>query len=133
MPWRVVAARVVINGLAVALVVLTLPGVRESTGHPVLGYLLLGAIFGLINAFVKPAVQFVALPLLAGSMGLVIVVVDIVTFAVLDALTNVIHTSGALPVVLGGVLLGVLSYLLDNVLGLVPPIVPDQPEEGWTQ
>ena len=53
-PWRVLAARVVVNGIAVALVVLILPGVRESTGHPALGYLALGAIFGLINAFVKP-------------------------------------------------------------------------------
>ncbi len=133
MPWRVVAARVVVNGLAVALVVLIMPGVHESTGHPVLGYLLLGAIFGLVNAFVKPAVQFVALPLLAGSMGLVIVVVDIVTFGVLDAVTSVIRTSGAVWVILGGVLLGLLSYLLDNLLGLVPPIVPDEPEEAWTR
>jgi hypothetical protein len=36
----------------VALVVLVLPGVNEGTGHPVLGYLALGAIFGAINAFV---------------------------------------------------------------------------------
>jgi hypothetical protein len=34
---RVNAARVVVNGFAVPLVVLILPGVRESTGHPVLG------------------------------------------------------------------------------------------------
>ena len=68
-PWRVVATRIIVNGLAVAAVVLVLPGVHETTGHPVLGYLLLGAIFGLINAFAKPAIQFVALPMLAGSMG----------------------------------------------------------------
>ena len=42
----VVAARVVVNGLAVALVVLILPGVRAGTGHPALGYLVLGAILG---------------------------------------------------------------------------------------
>jgi hypothetical protein len=48
-----VAARVVVNGLAVALVVLILPGVRVGTGHPALGYLVLGAILGLINAFVN--------------------------------------------------------------------------------
>lgn len=128
-PWRVVAARIIVNGLAVALVVLILPGVRESTGHPLLGYLLLGAIFGLVNAFVKPVVQFVALPLLAGSMGLVIVLVDIATFAVLDAVTKVIQTSGAVSVIVGGVVLGLLSYLLDNLVGLTPPIVPDLPEK----
>ena len=131
-PWRVIGARVVVNGLAVALVVLILPGVRESTGNPALGYLALGAIFGLINAFVKPAIQFVALPLLAGSMGLVVVLVDIVTFWLLDSLTNLLHTNGPLWVVLAGVLLGLLSYVLDNVLGLVPPILTDRRGQEWT-
>lgn len=132
-PWRVVAARVLVNGLAVAAVVLLLPGVRETTGRPVVGYLLLGALFGLINAFVKPAIQFVALPMLAGSMGLVVIVVDILTFWLLSALTHVLTTSGALPIVLGGIILGLLSFLLENLLGLVPPVLADRRSEEWTQ
>jgi putative membrane protein len=122
----VVAARVVVNGLALALVVLILPGVRESAGHPVLGYLALGAIFGLINAFVKPALQFVALPGLLGSMGMVVILVDIITFWLLESLTSLLSTTGFLWVVLAGVLLGLLSYVLDNLLGLVPPILSDR-------
>jgi putative membrane protein len=125
-PWRVVAARVVVNALAVALVVSILPGVRESTGHPALGYLALGAILGLINAFLKPAIQFVALPGLLGSMGLVVILVDIITFWILDSVTPLISSSGFGWIVLAGVVLGVLSYLLDNLLGLGPPIVSDR-------
>lgn len=128
-PWRVVAARVVVNGLAVALIVLVLPGVQVTIGHPVLGYLAIGAVFGLINAFVKPVIQFVALPLLLGSMGLIVLGVDIVVFWVLDAVSPVLHTSGALWIVLAGLLLGLLSYLLDNLLGLTPPILSDRPQE----
>jgi putative membrane protein len=129
-PWRVVVARVVVNALAVALVVLVLPGVQVTVRHPVLGYLAIGAVFGLINAFVKPAIQFVALPLLLGSMGLVVLVVDVVVFWVLVRVSPILHTTGALWVVLAGVLLGLLSYLLDNLLGLVPPILSDHPGEG---
>jgi putative membrane protein len=132
-PWRVVAARVLVNGLAVAVVVLVLPGVRETTARPVLGYVLMGALFGLINAFVKPAIQFVALPMLAGSMGLVVIVVDILTFWLLAALTNVLTASGLLPIVLGGTILGLLSFLLDNLLGLVPPVLADRRAEEWTR
>jgi putative membrane protein len=121
-----VAARVVVNGLVVALVVLVLPGVRESTGHPALGYLVLGAILGLINAFVKPLIQFVALPGLLGSMGLVVIVVDILVFWLLESATKILSTDGFLWVVLAGVLLGLLSYVLDNLLGLVPPILSDR-------
>jgi putative membrane protein len=125
-PWRVLAGRVVVNAIAVALVVAVLPGVRESTGHPVFGYLVLGAVFGLLNAFIKPAIEFVALPLLLGSMGLVIVLVEIVVFWLLDDLTPILDTDGPLWVVLAGVLLGLLSYVLENVFGLVPPILPDR-------
>ncbi len=128
-PVRVIAARVVVNGVAVALVVLLLPWVRVSTGHPVLGYLALGAIFGLITAFVKPAIQFVSVPGLLGSLGLVVILIDIVTFWLLDAVTPLLHTSGPLGVVTAGVLLGLLSYVLDNLLGLVPPVARDRPEE----
>ena len=122
-------ARVVVNALAVALVVLVLPGVEVTVDHPVLGYLAIGAVFGLINAFVKPAIQFVALPLLLGSMGLVILVVDIAVFWVLVRVSPILHASGALWIVLAGLLLGLFSYLLDNLFGLAPPILSDRPEQ----
>ncbi len=128
-PVRVIAARVVVNGVAVALVVLALPWVRVSTSHPVLAYLALGAIFGLITAFVKPAIQFISVPGLLGSLGLVVILIDIITFWLLDVVTPLLRTSGPLGVVTAGVLLGLLSYVLDNLLGLVPPVARDRPEE----
>lgn len=114
-----------------ALVVLLLPGVKESMGHPLLGYLALGAIFGLINAFMKPVIQFVALPALLSSLGLVVIVVDVVTFWLLDELTPLLNTSGLLAVLAAGVVLGVLSFVLDNVLGLVPPIRQEPRQRGF--
>jgi putative membrane protein len=129
-PWRVVAGRIVVNAIAVALVELILPGVHLSAAHPVLAYLVTGVILSFINAFLKPAIQFVALPLLLGSMGLVVIVVDVVVFVLLDLLTPVLHSDGLVWDVVAGLLLGLLSYLLDNLAGLTPPIMPDRPEEG---
>jgi putative membrane protein len=123
----VLAARVVVNGSALALVVAVLPGVTVSVHHRVLGYLVLGAVLGVVNAFVKPVIQFVALPLLMGSMGLVVLAVDVGVFWVLDLVTPYLSATGALPLVAAGVVLGLLSYLLDNLLGLAPPIVSDRP------
>jgi putative membrane protein len=131
-PWRVVVARVVVNALAVAIVVLALPGVKESSGHPVLGYLALGAVLGLINAFVKPVFQFVALPGLLGSMGLVVIFVDIFTFWLLDAVTGLLSIDRPVWVALAGASLGFLSYALDNLLGLTPPILSDRRDEEQT-
>jgi putative membrane protein len=125
-PWRVTVARVVVNALSVALVVRILPGVYEYARHPVLGYLLLGALFGVLNAFVKPVMQFVAFPLLLGSMGLVVIAIDVLLFWLLEHLTPLIRASGIGWVVVAGTLLGVLSGVLDNLLGLVPPIQSDR-------
>jgi putative membrane protein len=128
-PWRVLAGRVVVNGLAVALVVLLLPGVWENTGRPVVGYLALGAIVGVINTVVKPLIQFVALPGLLGSMGLVLILVQVLTFWLLEELTPLLEARGLWAVVAAGVVLGLSSYVLDNVLGLMPPILREHEQE----
>jgi putative membrane protein len=120
---------VVVNALAVALVVLILPGVKEYAAHPLAGYLVLGALFGVLNALVKPLIQFVALPLLLGSMGLVVILIDILLFWILEQLTPLLGSSGFGWVALAGVLLGLLTGVLDNLLGLVPPILSDRPDQ----
>jgi hypothetical protein len=45
---------VIVDKIAVAIAVLALPGLHEDAKHPALGYLVLGALFGLIKAFLKP-------------------------------------------------------------------------------
>jgi len=49
-------------------------------------------------------------------------------FWMLDSLTSLLYTDGALWVIGAGMLLGLLTHLLDNVFGPVPPIVPDHRE-----
>lgn len=130
-PWKVIAVRVIVNAIAVAITVLVLPGLHVTTDRPVLGFLILGGLFGLINAFVKPLAQFVALPFLLGSMGLVVIVIDILAFWLLDALAPGLMDADRLTwVVAGGLLLGALSFFLDGLLGLTPPIVADPHEEA---
>jgi putative membrane protein len=129
--WRVAAVRVPANGLALALTVFLLGGIHVTTSRLVVGYLVLGAVFGLLNAFVKPALQYVALPLLLESFGFVVILVDILVFWLLDVLfSNVLVVDGFWWYLAGGALLGVLSFLIDNVLGLTPPIVDDRPESA---
>lgn len=123
--WKVVLLRVPLNGLAVFLTVLMLPGLHVTTSRPVLGYLALGAAFGLLNAFVKPALQLVALPFLFSSFGLVLLAVDAVLFGLLD-LTRILSADGFFWVVVGGAVVGLLSFLFENAFGLTPPIVEER-------
>jgi putative membrane protein len=128
--WRVALVRTAANGAAVALTVAVLPGLRVTTERPVLGYLAIGAVFGLLNAFVKPAIQFVALPLLLGSFGLVVILVDALILWLLDILLRILSVDGIGALFAGAALVGVLGFLLDGVLGLTPPIIDDRPPPG---
>ena len=97
---------------------------------PVTGYLALGALFGVLNAIIKPILQFMALPFLLQSLGAVVIIVDIGVFALLDALSpHLLSTESAIWIALAGLLLGLLSFILDNLFGLTPPIVNDRPRE----
>ena len=79
--------RVIINGLALAIACWILPGLdistapRAATRHQVapsdlLGYLFIGLIFGLVNAFVKPIVSLLSLPITILTLGLFTVVIN---------------------------------------------------------
>ncbi|SDO93103.1 putative membrane protein [Arthrobacter sp. ok909] len=74
-------ARVIINGLALAIACWILTGLDISTANNnifsvVLGYLFIGLIFGLVNAFVKPIVSLLSLPITILTLGLFTVVIN---------------------------------------------------------
>ena len=64
---------------------------------------------------------------------LIVVVVDSLVFLILDLLfTNVIAVDGFWVYISGGVVVGLLSFLIDNLLGLMPPILDDQADREWS-
>ncbi|MCA1481349.1 phage holin family protein, partial [Bradyrhizobium sp. NBAIM08] len=65
--------RVLVNALALALTILVLPWIDVrpiATEELAATYILLGLVFGLINALVRPAVLFFTARLLIATMGL---------------------------------------------------------------
>ena len=73
--------RVIINALALAIACWILTGLDISAQGDgmiaiVLGYLFIGLIFGLINAFVKPIVSLLSLPITILTLGLFTVVIN---------------------------------------------------------
>lgn len=75
-----ILVQVIVNGLAIWVAAALLDGVRlADTGTPgrkVVTVLLVGAIFGAVNAVVKPVVQFLALPAIVLTLGLFLLVVN---------------------------------------------------------
>jgi putative membrane protein len=123
--WKLILMRILIYGLAIAITAFLLPGIQIAD-NSIMTYLILGAVFGLLGAFVKPAIQFLTLPLLFVTYGLVIVMFDTVTLILLELLLpDLLAIRGTLWAIAGGAMLGFLGNLLENLLGLTPPIIDD--------
>jgi putative membrane protein len=124
--WKLIVLRISVAAVAIALTVLIVPGI--SVPEYVLGtFLILGAAFGLLNAFVKPLIQVVTLPLLFVTYGLVIIVINAVMLWLLSWLfTDALLIDSLWSALFGGLVLGLLGMLMENLLGLTQPIIDDQ-------
>jgi putative membrane protein len=61
--------RLLINGVALYLAVLIVPGISVDNSTPVT-YLWLALIFGILNALLKPILKFLTCPLILLTLGL---------------------------------------------------------------
>ena len=121
--WKLIVMRVIINGLAIALTAFILPGVTIVENN-LLNYLILGAVFGLLNAFLKPIIQFATISLLFVTYGLVIVVVNaIILLLVSWILSDILIISSIWAALIGAAIMSLIAIFLEQLLGLSPPIV----------
>jgi len=74
--------QILVNALALLLAAFIVPGVAVGgdTGEQVLTAVVVGAIFGLINAVLKPIMTALALPLMVLTLGLFVLVVNALLF-----------------------------------------------------
>jgi len=126
---RPLLLRFLANALSLALTAISVPHIFFSGDYRIVSWLLISAVFGLLNAFLKPLLQIVMLPLIFVSYGLVVVVINTV---MLYALTLVFpgrfHVEHLLWALVGGLVCGLLEGLFQNLLGLTPPIVEGGPD-----
>ncbi len=91
---RSIIVRVIINGLALGIAAWILPGLDVTTSATtaavgnsgltqgtdtigiILAYLFIGLIFGVVNAFVKPIVSLLSLPITILTLGLFTIVIN---------------------------------------------------------
>lgn len=66
--------RVLINMVALAVTAYFMPGIELSGG--IGGLLVVAAIFGLVNAFIRPIVKFFSLPITCLTLGLFTLVIN---------------------------------------------------------
>jgi len=88
---RSIVTKVVINAFAVWIATLVIPALsvgNGSIGHRVLSLVVVGALFGLINTFIKPLVKLFTLPFYVLSLGLISFVVNALMLKIVEWLSG---------------------------------------------
>jgi putative membrane protein len=106
-------ARVLVNALAIYVAAAVVPGV-EITG--VLAALVAGLVFGLVNAFVRPVLLVLTLPLTLLTLGLFLFVLNAFCFWLTSALVKGFDVHGFWAALFGALLVSVVSWVLTAFL-----------------
>ncbi len=84
--------------------------------------LIIAALFGLINALIKPLVQLFTFPLIIVTLGLFTLVINATMLAVTAALSGPFHLgfhiSGFWPAFWGAIVISIVSMMLSWVTGM---------------
>jgi putative membrane protein len=125
--WRFLLVRIVVNALALAGTAAVLPKiyfVDKTFGN----WLLMALMLGVLNALLKPVLQFLTLQFIFVTYGLVIVLVNALLLWLLSILfPNRFAVDSIWWLLIAGLVLGLLSSFLESLFGLTMPIVHDEP------
>ncbi|WP_315098533.1 phage holin family protein [uncultured Cellulomonas sp.] len=116
--------RVLINGVAIWLATLILPGLEivgaEGTPQTVGILLLVALVFGLVNAIVKPIVALLSIPLYVLTLGLFTIVVNalmlMLTAWITEATDWGLRIDNFGTACLGALIISVVSLVLSVLL-----------------
>ena len=116
--------RIFVNALTL-LIIAILPDIHfvEPT---VLRVLFVALILGILNAFVKPIIQFLTLRFIFITYGFAIVIINAIILLLLNILLpGMFAVDSLLWVILGGAVMGLVAGFFENLLGLQIPILPE--------
>ena len=123
--WRAVLVRVLVNALTLMITVFLVPSI--SFVDPSLWKILaLGVVLGLLNAFIKPIIQFLTLSYIFATFGLVIIFINAVILFLISLLfPDLFQVGGVVWALVGGLVMGVVGGFLESLFGLTLPIVDE--------
>jgi putative membrane protein len=125
--WRFLLVRTVVNAIALAGTAAIVPRIYYLD-RTLWSWLLTAIMLGVLNALLKPALQFLTLQFIFVTYGLVVVLVNALLLWLLSLIfPNRFAVDSFVWLLLGGLVLGTLSSFLESLMGLTMPIVPDDP------
>ena len=124
--WRILLLRLLINAFVLLIAALLLPSIY-FVDRTLRSLLLLALILGVLNVFVKPVVQFLTFRFIFASYGLIVILINAFMLWLLSFLfPERLAVDKVFWALVGGALIGLLSGLLESLLGVTAPIVGDR-------
>ncbi|MFB6723648.1 phage holin family protein [Kribbella sp. NPDC056345] len=115
--------RLLANAVALAIAAWLVGGITlqgATTGRRVLTLLIVAAIFGIVNAIVKPVVKLVSLPLLILTLGLLTFVINAAMLALTSWITGKLdvqfHVDGFWSALFGALIISIVGMIINVVL-----------------
>lgn len=114
------------NAVALAAAAWLLDGIRflprgAEVSEKILPWLLVAVILGVVTSFVKPVLKLLSLPFIILTLGLFLLVINagmlLLTDAIAGALDIGFRVTGFWPAVGGAIVITVVTWLVDGVLG----------------
>ena len=121
--WRLALVRALCSGLAVLITVVIVPGLAFTGWFPG-SFLVVAVAFGLLNALVKPVLQFLVLRFIVSTYGIVVIAINALLLWLLSVLVpELISVTTLSGLLLGGLGTGLIGTLLESLLGATPPVL----------
>jgi len=120
--------RVVVNALALAAAVWIVPGIHITTTLGdgsvaiVSAYLLVGVVFGLVNALIRPIVATLSLPITCLTLGIFTLIINAAMLMLTAWLTQftpagVVVDSFWWDAIIGTIIISIVSAILGRFVG----------------
>jgi putative membrane protein len=123
MPGMNLIARLFVNAVALAVAAWLLSGITitgDSDRDRVITLIVVAAIFGLVNAIVRPIVKLLTLPFIILTLGLLVFVINacmlLLTSWITDQLDVQFHVDGFGTALLGALIITAVGWVLDLLL-----------------
>jgi putative membrane protein len=110
------ALRVLATALAVLLASYLIPDIQINSDPPLVGALIFALILGVFNAFLRPILLLLTLPLNILTLGLFTLVVNAIVFWLASQLGGGVHVTNFPAAFLGALVVSVVSFVASRVL-----------------
>jgi putative membrane protein len=124
--YRMLLTRILVTMLSLLITALLVPKIM-LINRSFSSWVLLAIGLGVITALVKPIIQFLTLRFIFATGGLVLVIVNgLLLYLLAWLMPDYFTVTSLFWAMVGGLVLGVSSTILEYLFGLTPPIVSEK-------